>query len=64
MQTSTVDGLRVAASYTVHDKSGIVLVALDTSVMFSMSFNGIAEDEAMTLARKFDWKAIKASAAK
>jgi hypothetical protein len=64
MQTSTVDGLRVAASYTVHDKSGIILVALDTSVMFSMSFTGIAEDEAMTLARKFDWKAIKAATAK
>jgi hypothetical protein len=64
MQTSTIDGLRVAASYTVHDKSGIILVALDTSVMFSMSFNGVAEDEAMTLARKFDWKAIKAATAK
>ena len=64
MQTSTIDGLRVAASYTVHDKSGVILVALDTSVMFSMSFNGIAEDEAMTLARKFDWKAIKAATGK
>jgi hypothetical protein len=32
--------------------------------MFSMSFTGIAEDEAMTLARKFDWKAIKAATAK
>jgi len=62
MHTSTVDGLRVAASYTVHDKSGMVLVALGADVMFSMSFNGVAEDEAMTLARKFDWKAIQAAA--
>ena len=44
--------------------AGIILVALNTSAMFSMSFNGVAEDEAMTLARKFDWKAIQAAAPK
>ena len=64
MHTSTIDGLRVMASYTVHDKSGMVLVALNPSAMFSMSFNGVAEDEAMTLARKFDWKALQAATAK
>jgi hypothetical protein len=64
MHTSTVDGLRVASSYTLKDKSGIILVALGPSAMFSMSFNGVAEDEAMTIARKFDWKAIGAATAK
>jgi hypothetical protein len=64
MHTTTVDGYRVAATYTVHDKSGVVMVALGSDVMFSMSFNGVAEDEGMTLARKFDWKAIQAATAK
>lgn len=59
MRTSTIDGLPVAQTYTVHDKSGTVLVALGSSAMFSISFKGLGEDEALTLARQFDWKAIQ-----
>jgi len=61
MSTSTVDGLAVARTFTVHDKSGAVLVALGPSAMFSLSFNGVAEDEALALARRFDWKTIQAA---
>jgi hypothetical protein len=40
------------------------MVALDKDSMFSFSYNGVAEDEALALAQKFDWKAIQAAAAK
>ena len=29
--------------------------------MFSLSYNGITEDEALALAEKFDWKAMQAA---
>jgi hypothetical protein len=64
MSTATIDGLPVARTFTVSDKSGAVLVALGPSAMFSLSFNGIDDDEALTLARKFDWKAMQAAVAK
>jgi hypothetical protein len=44
--------------------AGAILVALGPSAMFSLSFNGVAEDEALTLARRFDWKTIQAAIAK
>jgi hypothetical protein len=45
----------------VRDKSGALLVALGPSAMFSLSFNGVAENGAPTLARRFDWKTIQAA---
>jgi hypothetical protein len=60
MNTSTIDGLPVTRTYTVSSKSGAVLVALSASAMFNLTFNGVTEDEALTLARKFDWKALQA----
>ena len=64
MSTETVDGLKFARTYTVHDKSGAIFVGLADNAMFSVSFNGVAEDEALALARRFDWKAIQAALAK
>ncbi len=61
MGTSTIDGLQVSRAYTISNKSGAILVALSDSAMFSLSFNGVAEDEALALARKFNWKAIQAA---
>lgn len=61
MRTATINGLPVASSYTVKDRSGIILVALGANAMFSMSFKGLAEDEALSLAKQFDWKNIQAS---
>ncbi len=60
MRTATIDGLPVARSYTVKDKSGVILVALGAKAMFSMSFTGIGEDEALAIAKQFDWKGIQA----
>jgi len=61
MNTSTIDGMTVTRSFNFKDKSGAILVALGTSGMLSVSFNGIPDDEALMLAKKFDWKAIAAA---
>ena len=37
-------------------------MALGKEALFSFSYNGITEDEAVTLAEKFDWKTIQAAA--
>jgi hypothetical protein len=62
MNTSTIDGLQVTRSFNSKDQSGAVLVALGTSELFSISFRGIGYDDALNLARKFDWKALQAAA--
>ena len=61
MYTSTIDGLSVTVAFNKSDKSGAILVALGPSALFTLSFNGVAEEEALTLARKFNWKAIQAA---
>jgi hypothetical protein len=64
MSTSTIDGLRVATTFTKADKSGVILTALSTSALFSFSFNDLSEEEALALAKRFNWKAIQAAVAK
>ncbi len=63
MNTSTIDGLVVMRSFNFKDKSGAILVALGKDRVFSVSFNGIPDDEALTLAKKFDWKGMQAAPA-
>jgi hypothetical protein len=60
MGTTTIDGVQVTRTYTVSNKAGAIVVPLSASAMFSVTFTGVTEDEALTLARKFDWKAIQA----
>jgi hypothetical protein len=60
MSTANIDGLSVTRTYMVGSKSGTILVALSGSAMFNLTFTGIAEDEALTLVKKFDWKAMQA----
>jgi hypothetical protein len=59
MTTSTIDGLQVTKTYTVSNKAGAIMVALGPAAVFTLSYTGIAEDEALTLAKKFDWKAMQ-----
>ncbi len=59
MSTSTIDGLQVTRTFTASLKSGAILVALSANAVFTLTFTGVAEDEALTLAQKFDWKAIQ-----
>jgi hypothetical protein len=60
--TSTINGLTVTKTYNIAQKSGAIMVALGPSALFSVSYNGLTEDEALPLAEKFDWKAIQAAA--
>ncbi|HUD86981.1 MAG TPA: hypothetical protein VMR17_11035 [Xanthobacteraceae bacterium] len=60
--TSTINGLTVTKTYNIAQKSGAILIALGPSALFSVSYNGITEDDALPLAEKFDWKAIQAAA--
>jgi hypothetical protein len=62
MNTSTIDGLQVTRSFNIKDQSGAILVALGTSGLFSVSFRGLGDGDALTLAKKFDWKAMQAAA--
>jgi hypothetical protein len=62
MLTDTMSGMKVLKTYTTAQKSGALLVALDKDAMFSFSYSGLGEDEALALAQKFDWKAIEAAA--
>ena len=64
MLTANMHGMQVMKSYTTAPKSGALLVALDKDAMFSFSYNGMTEDEALALAEKFDWKAIQAAVKK
>ena len=64
MLSGNMHGMQVLKSYTPAQKSGALLVALDKEAMFSLSYNGLSEDEALALAEKFDWKAIQAATKK
>ncbi len=60
--TSTMHGMSVLKSFNKPQKSGTLIVALGKDALFNLAYNGIAEDEALALAEKFDWKAIQAAA--
>ena len=62
MKTSTINGLQVTKTFNIAQKSGAILVALGPSALFSVSYNGMTEDDALPLAQKFDWKAMQAAA--
>jgi hypothetical protein len=62
MLADTIADMKVLKTYTTKQKSGALLVALDKDAMFSFSYSGLGEDEALALAQKFDWKAMQAAA--
>jgi hypothetical protein len=64
MSTSTIDGFPVNQSFNIPDKSGGVVVALGPSAVFTLSFEGLADDEALAVARRFNWKAMQAAVPK
>jgi hypothetical protein len=63
MNTSTIDGVPVTRSFNIKAQSGAILVALGTSALLSINFKGISDDDALALARKFNWKALQAAVA-
>jgi hypothetical protein len=62
MVTATMHGMQVLKSFNTPQKSGALMVALGKQAMFSFSYSGLAEDEAIALAEKFDWKALQSAA--
>lgn len=64
MVSTTMRGLSVLKVFHSKDKTGNLMVALDKNAMFNFAYDGLAEDEAIALADKFDWKAIQAAAQK
>jgi hypothetical protein len=61
MITSTVDGFTVIRTFAIKEKTGAVMVKLGPTAVFSFSYHGLTEDEAMPLAKRFDWKGIQAA---
>jgi hypothetical protein len=61
MITTTLNGFPVTESYNIPQKSGALLIALGPSAVLTVSYNGISEDDALALAKKFDWKAFQAA---
>jgi hypothetical protein len=64
MVSSTMNGMPVIKTFTSAQKSGSIVVGLDSDALFSFAYSGIAEDEALAMAQKFDWKAMQTAAQK
>jgi hypothetical protein len=61
MYTAPVDGFQTMTTDNVPDKSGTIIGRLGPAALFSLTFRGMAEDEAVALSRRFDWKAMQAA---
>jgi hypothetical protein len=61
LSTSTIDGRQVTRIFNAQDDTGAIIVTLGTRTLFGVSFNKVVDDEALTLVKKFDWKAIEAA---
>jgi hypothetical protein len=57
--TSTIAGFEVTMQST--PVLVLISVALSPDARFNLIFNEVSEDEAMAIARKFDWKAMQAA---
>ena len=64
MVSDAIDGFRVMRTYTFSDKSGGIVVALGERAVFSLSFSGIDDVEALAIAKRFDWKAMQTLSSK
>jgi hypothetical protein len=62
MFAGDIDGFRVMKTYNNGDKSGALVVGLAKDAVMTVSYHDLAEDDAVALARKFDWKALAAAA--
>ena len=60
--STTVAGFKAVKAYSNKNNSGGVLIALDDQTVFSLSYQGVGEDEALALAQKFDLDGIAAAA--
>jgi len=65
MSISTIDGFKVQSYFSKMDKSGAVMVHLSQNqqqgAMFTLTYEGLSEEEGLNLAKKFNWKEMKNS---
>ncbi len=59
ISAETIDGLQVFRSFSVGNKSGLILVGLRSNALFSLASQGVSEDETLGLAKQFNWNAMK-----
>jgi hypothetical protein len=68
VKMTTIDGFKTNLNYDKRKNSGGVMVVLggsqNSTAMFILNFQGMDENQALKLAKKFDWKAMKKAAAK
>ena len=56
MSTAPVDRPAGDAHLPDQRQIGAIIVALSNAAIFTLTFNGVDEDEALTLAKAFNWK--------
>lgn len=67
MNTTTVDGFRVHQNHEKAQNSGAVVVILGSNdksgAIFSMDYVGVSAQDALAMAKRFDWKKMQAATA-
>ena len=68
LKIGAVDGYRVMQTYSKNDAHGSIMVRLQgnatSGALFVFDYHKLQPDEAMALAKKFDWKALADATAK
>lgn len=64
MMSTSMRGMKMIKQYSIEDKSGMLMVALDQEAVFTLTYKGIGEDEALKLLDRYDWKALQAATQK
>ncbi|MCD6319797.1 MAG: hypothetical protein J7M03_03865 [Candidatus Desulfofervidaceae bacterium] len=64
MKTTTINGFPVGIGYHKKDKTGGIIVCLDKNAqqhraVFVLNFRNMSWEEALEIAKKFDWKAME-----
>ena len=57
---STIEGFQVTTLTLTSPAFVNIIVTLGPGAAFDLSFSNVSEEEAMTIAQKFDWKGIQA----
>src|SRR5262245_43374127 len=58
LAVSVIDGWQVGRTFDFKDKSSAITISLGNGYLMLLA-KGVAEDAALTLARRFDWKALQ-----
>ena len=65
---SKIDGFKVMTSYDKNEKAGVITVFLAekgaNGAIFALSYEGLSDKEATKLAKRFNWKKMKAAVKK